>query len=366
MKLDKVQIQHFRNLQNVDISPSSSLNFIFGQNGSGKSSFLEALHYLGFGRSFRTLKHKNVIQYEKDGFSIFCVASDNQKTLKLGMARKTDDSLLVSVNGNKSNKMSELVSHVPIQIFTPQSSDLILGSPSLRRRFLDWGLFHVEPSFIQTSQEFQKLVKQKNALLRKYQQGTNVEYNTQMQFWDKQIVKTGNHLTNLRKGYLDSILEHINSNLMQFLPEFLVEISYHRGWEKDSSLEESMLKKYERDCRNGYLSVGPHKADLKLKCKGVDVSETLSRGQLRMLVAALQLAQIQHLSGKTQKSCVFLLDDVGAELDETKRESFIDRLLENETQLFISAIEKSQLLFIEKYKNKKMFHVEHGHMREEN
>ncbi|GAA6186384.1 MULTISPECIES: DNA replication/repair protein RecF [Aliiglaciecola] len=366
MKLDKVQIQHFRNLQNVDISPSSSLNFIFGQNGSGKSSFLEALHYLGFGRSFRTLKHKNVIQYDSTEFSVFCVVSDSNHSLKLGMSRKNDDSLLVSVNGNKSNKMSELVSHVPIQIFTPQSSDLIIGSPSLRRRFLDWGLFHVEPSFIQTSQDYQKLVKQKNALLRKIGLNSNNENSTQMQFWDKQIIKVGNHLTELRKGYLDSILEHINSNLMQFLPEFSVEISYHRGWEKDASLEESIKRKFEKDCRNGYLSVGPHKADLKLKCNGVEVSETLSRGQLRMLVAALQLAQIQHLSGKTKKSCVFLLDDVGAELDETKRESFIDKLLENETQLFITAIEKSQLLFIEKYKNKKMFHVEHGHMREEN
>ncbi|MDO6695616.1 DNA replication/repair protein RecF [Aliiglaciecola sp. 3_MG-2023] len=366
MKLDKVQIQHFRNLQNVDILPSPSLNFIFGQNGSGKSSFLEALHYLGFGRSFRTLKHKNVIQYNSIEFSIFSVVSDENNSLKLGMSRKNDDSLLVSVNGNKSNKMSELVSHVPIQIFTPQSSDLIIGSPSLRRRFLDWGLFHVEPSFIQTSQEYQKLVKQKNALLRKNTVTNRYEYSTQMQFWDKQIIKVGNHLTELRKAYLDSILAHINSNLLQFLPEFSVEISYHRGWEKDASFEESINKKYERDCRNGYLSVGPHKADLKLKCNGVDVSETLSRGQLRMLVAALQLAQIQHLSGQTKKSCVFLLDDIGAELDETKRESFIDKLLENETQLFITAIEKSQLLFIEKYKNKKMFHVEHGHMREEN
>ena len=224
----------------------------------------------------------------------------------------------------------------------------------------------MEPSFIQTSQDYQKLVKQKNALLRKIGLNSNNENSTQMQFWDKQIIKVGNHLTELRKGYLDSILEHINSNLMQFLPEFSVEISYHRGWEKDASLEESIKRKFEKDCRNGYLSVGPHKADLKLKCNGVEVSETLSRGQLRMLVAALQLAQIQHLSGKTKKSCVFLLDDVGAELDETKRESFIDKLLENETQLFITAIEKSQLLFIEKYKNKKMFHVEHGHMREEN
>ncbi|WJG09461.1 DNA replication/repair protein RecF [Aliiglaciecola sp. LCG003] len=366
MKLDTVQIQHFRNLVNVDIKPSPSVNFVFGQNGSGKSSFLEALHYLGFGRSFRTLKHRNVIQSEQDRFSIFCVSSDETKSLRLGMSRSIDDSLLVSVNGNKSNRMSELVSHIPIQIFTPQSSDLIIGSPSLRRRFLDWGLFHVEHSFAQASQNYQKLLKNKNALLRKYASQRDNSYDDQMRFWDKQIVKEGDIITKMRKDYLNAILGHLNSNLLHFLPEFSVEISYHRGWEKDVTLEQSIFKKFDKDSRNGYLSVGPHKADLKIKTRGVDVSEVLSRGQLRMLVAALQLAQIQYLCEQTQKACVFLLDDIGAELDEQKRELFIDKLVESNTQLFITAIEKNQLLFMDKYKNKKMFHVEHGVMSEEN
>jgi DNA replication and repair protein RecF len=282
------------------------------------------------------------------------------------MSRSINDELVVSVNGHKSNRMSELVSHLPIQIFTPQSSELVLGSPSLRRRFLDWGLFHVEQSFGQLSQNYHKLLKQKNALLRNYGQNDSSNSASQMAFWDKQIIKQGEILSEHRKRYLDSIMAHINSNLMHFLPEFSVEISYHRGWEKDVDLEHAISKKFERDVRNGYLSVGPHKADMRIKTKGIDVAETLSRGQLRMLVAALQLAQIQYLKEQTGKSCVFLLDDIGAELDETKRELFIDKLLEINTQLFITAIDRSQLPFIDKYNNKKMFHVEHGHMREEN
>ncbi|MDC0601702.1 DNA replication/repair protein RecF [Aliiglaciecola sp.] len=366
MKLGTVQIQHFRNLKNVDISPSPTLNFIIGQNGSGKSSFLEALHYLGFGRSFRTSKHKNVIQYEQQRFSLFTLSNIASGTLKLGMSRGADDSLLVSVNGNKSTRMSELVSHIPIQIFTPQSSDLILGSPSLRRKFLDWGLFHVEHSFIASSQNYQKLVKNKNALLRRNRSTDDKSFSNQMAFWDKQIAIEGESLTLYRKNYLNSIEGHLNSNLLHFLPEFSIEISYHRGWEKDTDLYDSIIKKSDKDIKNGFLSVGPHKADLKLRTNGVDVAETLSRGQLRMLVAALQLAQIQYLKERTDKSCVFLLDDIGAELDETKRELFVDQLVDIDSQLFITAIEKSQLPFIEKYKNKKMFHVEHGQMREEN
>ncbi|TRY28907.1 DNA replication/repair protein RecF [Aliiglaciecola sp. M165] len=366
MKLDKVQIQHFRNLQDVVVLPSPNLNFIFGQNGSGKSSFLEALHYLGFGRSFRTSKQKNVINNEELSFSIFCQLSVDAEILKLGISRNREDLVTVSINGEKSNRLSEFVSHVPVQIFTPQSADVILGSPSLRRRFIDWGLFHVEQSFSKTSQEYAKLLKQKNALLKKIGKNYSSDDAHQMHFWDKQIVRVGEIITNMRYSYLEAIMGHINDNLMHFLPEFSFEISYHRGWEKDAALQEAIFRKEEKDIKNGFLSVGPHKADLKIKSQGIDVAELLSRGQLRMLVAALQLAQVQYLSLKTSKSVVFLLDDIGAELDEVKRQLFIDRLLLEDTQLFITAIEKSQLSFIDKYKNKKMFHVEHGHMREEN
>ncbi len=367
VKLSKIQIQHFRNLESVELNPSENINFIIGKNGSGKSSFLEALHYLGFGRSFRTSKHKNVIQYNENNFSIFCISQSSEKDVnKIGMLRNRDDSLQISINGNKTNKMSELVSKIPVQIFTPQSSDLILGSPSLRRRYLDWGLFHVEQSFIKCSQNYQKLLKQKNALLRKIQITNDQNLTAQMQFWDNQLVLEGETLSNFRKSFLESILPHINANLSHFLPEFCIEISYHRGWDKDLGLKQAIENKHQKDSKNGYLSVGPHKGDLIIRHKGIDVSESLSRGQLRMLVAGLQLAQIQHLNSKTKKSCIFLLDDIGAELDDLKRESFIDRLLESNTQLFITAIEKNQLQFINKYNNKKMFHVEHGRMSEEN
>lgn len=367
MKLEEIQIQHFRNLESVVINPSQTLNFIIGQNGSGKSSFLEALHYLGFGRSFRTSKHKNVIQYDNPSFNIFCVStrSDSQ-LLKLGMSRGMDDNVQVSINGNKSTRMSELVKHIPIQIFTPQSADLILGSPSLRRKYLDWGLFHVEQSFSKCSQNYLKLLKQKNALLRKLHITKDELLFSQMQFWDNQLVKEGEELTQLRISFLEAVLGHINDNLGYFLPEFSFEISYHRGWDKSSSLREAIETKFDKDSKNGFLSVGPHKADLRIRFKGIDVAESLSRGQLRMLVAALQLAQVQYLYETTSKSSIFLLDDIGAELDELKRESFIDRLLESDTQLFVTAIEKSQLMFIDKYNDKKMFHVEHGRMREEN
>jgi DNA replication and repair protein RecF len=363
MKLDLVQIHNFRNLEDVAFHPSHNLNFLVGDNGSGKSSLLEAIHYLGFARSFRTSKHKNVIQHDRSSFIVFCELIDDGQQTKLGLSRAKDDTFGLSINGIKSLKVAELVSRVPVQIFTPQSSDLLIGSPKLRRRYLDWLLFHVEHEFYGKANSYQKVVKHKNALLRK---GT-VASSEQLKFWNQQFVTLGEELSEYRCILLEhSLRPLILSNLECFLPEFCFEISYYKGWETDLNLQQSLHKNDEKDRRNGFTSVGPHKADLRITIDGVAAHEVLSRGQLRMLVAALQLAQTQHLFSFNGKTSVFLLDDVGAELDAVKREIFIDGLLASNAQLFVTAIERQQLGFIDKYNDKKMFHVEHGRVREEN
>ncbi|WP_166422463.1 DNA replication/repair protein RecF [Paraglaciecola sp. 20A4] len=362
MKLDVVQISNLRNLQDVVLKPSHSVNFILGKNGSGKSSILEAIHYLGFGRSFRTAKHKHVIQNQAHSFTVYCECSEQDTRQRLGLSRDVNDGVNVSINGFKSNKISELVSKLPVQIFTPQSSDILLGAPKLRRKYLDWCLFHVEHSFLICSNSYSKLLKHNNALCRKHQMGYA---NPQRVYWTELLAKYANELTNFRNQIMSSLIPLINSNLTHFLPEFCVEISYYRGWEKGLNISEALDKSADRDYRNGFISVGPHKADVRFRIDGKPAHEVLSRGQLRMLVAALQLATTQCLMSYTEKTCIFLLDDVGAELDAAKREVFIDKLLESNTQLFVTAIEEHQLEFIDKYQNKKLFHVEHGQVREE-
>ena len=160
MKLDKVQISQFRNIESATIYPSAHLNVVIGQNGSGKSSFLESLHYLGFGRSFRTNKHRHVIKSGLSQFSVFAECSDiNNDNHKIGLMRKNKDEFLCSINGKRSQRIADLVSQIPVQIFTPQSTELLLGSPSNRRKFLDWGLFHVEQSFFNLSLNYSKILK---------------------------------------------------------------------------------------------------------------------------------------------------------------------------------------------------------------
>ncbi|BCO17145.1 DNA replication/repair protein RecF [Alteromonas sp. McT4-15] len=362
MKLDRIQITQFRNLSSITFSPSPTLTVIRGVNGSGKSSLIEALYYLGFGRSFRTNKHGSVIQHEKDSFSVFASClTDEGDTLKLGFQRSRADTFTCSINGEHSTKLADLVSLVPIQLFTPQSTDLIIGSPAERRRFCDWGLFHVKHHFPSLANQYGKFLKHRNALLK---QQANLAA-PENQYWESQFAELGESMTAFRQDYVSSLTPIFKEYAKEFLPTFEVELSYYKGWEKDVSLSESLVKKREYDGKIGHTSSGPHKADLRLKVNGVNAQELLSRGQLRMAVAALQMSQTRLYNSATHHKSIFLLDDVGAELDADKREQFIDGLLEMDTQVFVTAIESTQLEFIQKYNEKKMFHVEHGNVKEE-
>ncbi|MCF2947196.1 DNA replication/repair protein RecF [Paraglaciecola aquimarina] len=361
MKLDKVQISNFRNFKDLSFSPNSKLNVFIGENGTGKSSILEALHYLGFARSFRTSKHKNVIKAGESEFTVFCSSIDVlQKQQRFGIFRSSEDVCIVNIDGVKSRRATDLVSCLPVQIFTPQSSDLLIGAPKLRRSYLDWLLFHVEHSFSVDAQNFKRSLKQLNALYRNQTVNSNYDY------WIDLFVAKGEWLTQVRTELLNErLIDAIKSNLADFLPEFSFEISYYRGWEKGLSLKEALEKNKEKDKKNGYVSSGPHKADLKIKSQGLAAQELLSRGQLRMLVAALQLAQTQYLQQATAKTSIFLLDDIGAELDREKRKVFINKLSQSGSQLFVTAIDVKQLDFLNNYNEKTVFHVEHGQVKEE-
>ncbi|NMH60621.1 DNA replication/repair protein RecF [Alteromonas ponticola] len=362
MKLAQVQITNFRNISTACLDLSPSLSVIRGHNGSGKSSLLEAIYYLGFGRSFRTSKHESVIKDDQSSFSVFARCNtETDQHIKVGLSRSRINEVTCNINGEHSNRLADLVSLVPVQLFTPQSTDLLVGTPSERRRFIDWGLFHVEHSFRLHARSYLSLLKQRNALLKQGQDITKPEHT----FWSEQLISAAEVIDACRRQYIENILPYFKSIMAQFLPEFSVEIAYHRGWEKQLTFMEALAKKRDYDYKVGYTSVGPHKADLRLKVNNVSAQEMLSRGQLRMTVAALQLAQTQLFADQTQRQSIFLLDDIGAELDSIRREKFLTRLLETNTQVVVTAIVDEQIDFVENYNDKKMFHVEHGIVKEE-
>lgn len=365
MIIERIESTHFRNSSKNSLQLSENLNIFFGKNGSGKSSVIESIYLLGFGRSFRTNKLGSCIQHEKSSFSLFATAKptvkpDSLEHLKVGLSRSRNREFICQINGERGKKLSELVSLFPIQLFTPQSTDLIIGSPKDRRRFLDWGVFHVEHNYRQCIRSFKLVLRQRNALLKNKHLDTQ-----QVAIWDEKFCELSDSLSLMRKQYIDTFKPIFNEIQVKFLSEFRVELEYNKGWKDNESLLKSIQSRFGQDRQIGLTSVGPHKADIKFKIAGRDASEVLSRGQLRMVVAALLLAQTKAFNAITGSSSIFLLDDLGAELDESRRELFLDELVKTNAQVLVTAIDQEQLKFASKYDNKKMFHVEHGSVKEE-
>ncbi len=360
MRLESLTLTNFRNFASASLRLDPALSIIIGPNGSGKTSLIESIYYLGYGRSFRSNKHHTLIKHGEPSFTIFAQGVKESSDFAIGVSRtRADDLVSLSINGNRTSRITDMVSMVPVQLFTPQSTDSILSSPTERRRSCDWGLFHVEHQFNSLYSRYNKLLKHRNSLVRSNHVSDGLD------IWSQQLAEVGAEISILRENYLEALSSFFIEIAAEFLPEFKLEISYYRGWEKDVSLIESLAKKRDTDIRLGYTSVGPHKADIRIRANGFAIQEILSRGQQRMLVAAFQLSQTIMLRQRDKGETLFLLDDVGAELDSTMREKFVRRLIMNNAQLVITSIENDQLAFLENYHSKKMFHVEHNSVIEQ-
>ncbi|MGK0371283.1 MAG: DNA replication and repair protein RecF [Glaciecola sp.] len=364
MHIIKVRLENFRNFSAVDFSPHKNLNVIYGDNGAGKSSLLEAIHVLGFGRSFRTSKPDSFISDKQTCAAGFCEFVNEVESSKLGFTRSKQDGYLFSLDGEKTKKIADIARLLPVQIFTPQSSDLILGPPLGRRRYLDWLLFHVEHQFQSLNGRYTNCLNQRNALLKQFDFSQAEEFKKQ-DVWLNQLAELGESITTLRETYISRLNSEISSLYSKFSPELNVVLRYTNGWERSNSLKDSISNKVERDLFKGATSSGPHKADLQFMIDNKNAAEFMSRGQLRLLVSLLLLAEVKLLKELTGKQSVFLVDDISAELDEKTREKFITTVLEQDTQVFVTAIEKQQMSFVQTYNNKKVFHVKQNRVIEE-
>lgn len=364
MHIDQIRLNSFRNFSAVTILPHPNLNIIYGANGAGKSSLLEVIHVLGFGRSFRTSKPDTFIKYEEKLTSAFCKYAVADELFTLGFSRSKGDGYMFSVNGEKTKKIVDIARLLPVQIFTPQSSDLLLGAPLGRRKYIDWLLFHVEQKFHFLNGRYQNCLQQRNALLKTFDFKQREAFMDQ-DVWLEQLAELGESITLLRDSYISRLNVEISALYAKFYPELTIVLRYNAGWEKTSSLKESLVSKVERDLFRGATSSGPHKADIQFMVDGRNAAEYMSRGQLRLLVSVLLLAEVKLLKELTSKPSVFLIDDISAELDENTREKFIAAVLEQDTQVFVTGIELQQMSFMQNYNNKKVFHVKQDHVFEE-
>jgi DNA replication and repair protein RecF len=365
MTLKRIFIQNFRNISMADIHPSPQVNLIFGENGSGKTSILEAINSLALGRSFRTHKFKPLILNGENNLTVFGkVLTHEQSEVPIGIKRHSNGLALFKVNGVHISSAAVLATYLPVQIINSDTFLLLDGAPKIRREFLDWLVFHVEPNFIRLWKDSQRCLKQRNSLLRH----DRIDH-LQLSIWDKEL----SLLTEQIHIYRNTCFEHFKSVLIKLLSEFIVlekiNFSYFRGWDVNMPYSEALSANLTRDKHQGFTGLGIHKADLHIKFNGYNAADVLSRGQIKLLVCALKIAQGQVFSFLTGRKSLYLIDDLPAELDSASRDLLIHWISKMNTQLFISGVEPKDLL--SSWQNHpefeiKMFHVEQGKISEHN
>ena len=351
MKINTIQIENFRNLEYVSFKPNPVLNFVTGNNGAGKTSILESIVVLSRGRSFRTPQASELVGPAKSSFSVFSeIQQDGGQLDRLGLER-SGKHWKARKNGQDLSQISQLTRSLPLVLMEPNSHLLVTGAPDARRRFLDWGVFHVEHEFLSVWRLFSKTLRQRNAALRQGQ----IEVIESM---DEILSPLGSQLSQLREAYSKSIsreTQSIISDLSTGLSDITLE--YQNGW-GPGSYREALSKWRERDLERGATTQGPHRADLILMKGKAFARAVLSRGEQKTLSAALLLAQAGFLKSRGE-SPIVLLDDLASEFDSRHFEKVLSKFLAIEGQVWVSGTRKPEY-----HGSCSMFHVEHGAVRE--
>lgn len=350
--LQRLNITGVRNLQPCSLS-LSRLNLFCGLNGSGKSSLLESVHLLALGRSFRTNQIRKVIQDSQHSCTVFSLLNNGQQ---LGISRDIQGGQVLKRNGAIVGSMAELAHDLPVQLIHPEGLDLIDGGSKARRQLFDWLVFHVEPSFYKIWLRYQRALMQRNALLK----AAKVD-ESEWQVWEQEMETSATALHLLRTKVINNWLFFVQNALALLLPQLLLTVDYVAGFDTDGDFTVQLADARSKDRERGHTQIGPHRADLRLKTDLGLVEAVLSRGQKKLLVCALKLAQVEYL--KTQaKSCVVLLDDLASELDVIARARLLSHLWRLDAQVLITAVEADSVwpMLFELDNQAKLFHVEHG------
>ena len=349
MSLALIRISHLRNIREMELTPSTGVNLIWGANGSGKTSILEAIYLLGRGVSFRNRQSGSYIQSGEDHLDLFArVNAQEGRTVSMGLRKGRSESE-ARVDGKRVRSVSELAKNLPISIITPKTHEILERGPQYRRRFLDWGVFHVEHGYRGLVERYQRALQQRNAALRKRIMETAV--------WDRELCEAGEEINRIRERYLDQLREELQLVMSRLLENREIELEWRRGWPADEALEQAMDRAKKEDVARGYTKFGPHRADLVVRLDGDLVEKRASRGQQKLTVAAMHLAQAGVARAAAGVNTVIMVDDLPAELDSTNRESLMRELAAGQQQVFVTGIE--QEIFREAPISQ-VFHVEHG------
>ncbi|MHC1480947.1 DNA replication/repair protein RecF [Frateuria aurantia] len=355
MQLKRMYIRGLRCLESVDIDLAPGLNVFVGDNGAGKTSVLEAAFLLSHGRSFRSGNKDALTQRGQTRLELFAEvvrADAAPSSTRVGLGRE-GGRWQARLNGSDAS-LGELVLECPVVCFSPGSHALVSGAAEERRRYMDWGLFHVEQTFLPAWRRYQRALKQRNALLRSAQRDSRALYIP----WEHELAHSGEIIDACRRRYVDALRDPLGDVATLLLPELgAVTLAYQQGWPDGQSLQDQLALSYERDLMRGHTRHGTHRADLLLTFEQVPGKEYFSRGQEKLAALCLYLAQCIHFRQCRGEWPVFCLDDLASELDISHQMALWSLLAGHQQQILVTGTSAPAGF---ETSEARMFHVEHG------
>ncbi len=352
MSLRHLTASNFRCLTNVELEIGPQFNLIHGRNASGKTSILEAIAYLGRGKSFRGAAAQDLIRHGASEFLLLGKVDTEARLATVGV-RNSSDGLEVKIDGDRETSAAALVDILPLQVIDPEVHKLVGGGPEERRRYLDWIAFHVEPGYPQRSRHFRRALKQRNAALRDGAAKSSIAA------WDQEFLESAAEVGEGRRRVLEIAIAGLEQTGEAFLGT-PVGFEYRQGWAAEQSLGEALTASWERDRQAGTTHAGPQRAELRLVYDERQAKRLVSRGQQKLLACTMILAATEVVQTALERPLLLLLDDPAAELDEESLERLMGGIFGLGSQIIATSLDEKTLRFP---KNPAVFHVEQGSVR---
>ena len=346
MLLAEIEAINFRNLSGK-IVWGPQLNIIYGNNGQGKTSWLEAIHILARTKSFRTQRLQETIKFGERIATIsgrVIAGVDLERELQVTLQ---DNSKAILVNA-KREALTRYLSQLQVFSFTAADLEVVRGIPEARRRFLDKGISSIRPAYLQTIVDYGKVIKQKNKLL---QVANESEFSLEkvadlVAPWNDQLLKLAVSIHHEREGYVAGLNTQLER---QFFDRRDLATRYVSSLEGKGDLSdyEAILRerinlRQAAELASGHSLIGPHRDDLEILLDGREIRVYGSSGQQRSALLLLDLAAISLYNSASNDQPVFVIDDVDAELDEQRIRRLLE-YLENRTQTFITTSKRSHV-----------------------
>jgi DNA replication and repair protein RecF len=367
MSILRFDVRCARNILECQLDLHPQFNCITGQNGSGKTSFIEAVHLLATGRSFRTQNLRNLININKKEMFLYAeLQADHSDSppISAGYWRNTAGKRTVKLNHAVIETLAPIAYALPVCVMEGNFFRGLLLPAECRRRLLDWGVFHVEHSFFNIWREYQAILAQRNALLRSGEK--KASFLKTLEAWDALLLSSGLQVTHLREKYFQILQGYFEKNLNLLWEEqggLNIQMIFNQGWSSGKHLGALLEASRGLDIDHGYTRFGPHRADISFLSDRLPAKEILSRGQQKRVMIAFLLASIEVYRLSTQKCCTVLVDDLAAELDECAREKVYALFSRLHVQWIVTAIEPNFYKGLSWVSDGKMFHVEQGAFR---